>query len=308
LKQSSAHRHEALAALILGACAIGFAPIFVRFADVGSTATGFYRMFIAALVLWPWLLMQERSGTSGSQPPAAPRQWLLMIVAGVCFAADVLFFHAASRMTTVANATLLLNFAPIFVVLGARFMFRETVHPALVLGLGIALGGATLLMSRSLSLSVTHLRGDAFGLVAAIFYAGYLLAVSRLRASRSTAQIMVGTSAIGALTLFPLAILDDEPFLARSLSGWIVLAALGAVSHAGGQGLIAFALAHLPVGFSGVALLVQPVAAAVFAWILLEEALGPVQILGGLVVVFGVVLARRSSDSRADQLGMPRSR
>ena len=303
MKRSLTVEHKALAALVAGACAIALAPIFVRFSDVGSTATGFYRMFLAAVVLAPWLMTEGRSATRRQAMTRA--QWLVMIVAGVCFAADVMFFHAASRMTTVANATLLLNFAPIFVILGARVLFGEAIHPALVLGLGTALGGAALLMSHSLSLSATHLRGDAFGIAAAIFYAGYLLAVSRMRLARATttAQIMVWTSAISAVALLPVALLEDEPFLAQSLSGWAILLALGVVSHAAGQSLIAFALAHLPVGFSGVALLVQPVAAAVFAWTLLGEALGPVQITGGMIVLLGVALARRANSGTA-QLGV----
>jgi drug/metabolite transporter (DMT)-like permease len=306
LREPHVSRHKAVAALILGACAIALAPIFVRFSDVGSTATGFYRMFFAALVLWPWLLAEGR--TSRPSQRLSSSQWLLIIVAGVCFAADVVFFHAASRITTVANATLLLNFAPIFVIVGAWLLFGESPPPALVVGLGIALTGAALLMSHSLSLSATHLRGDGFGVTAAIFYAGYLLAVSRLRASLSTAQIMLWTSAIGALSLLPVALLDNEPFLASSPWGWIVLLALGILSHAGGQGLIAFALAHLQVGFSGVALLVQPVAAAMFAWALLGEALGPIQVVGGLIVIAGVLVARRATERNAGQLGMPKSR
>jgi drug/metabolite transporter (DMT)-like permease len=296
-------RRRALAALFVGACMIALAPIFVRFADVGSTATGFYRMFFATLVLWPWL----RAEAPHARKNTSAASWLLMAVAGACFAGDVLFFHAASRMTTVANATLLLNFAPIFVVLGARVLFGEPAHPALVAGLAVALAGAALLMSHSLSLSGEHLRGDAFGLVAAVFYAGYLLAVSRLRASCSTAQIMVWTSAVGAAVLLPAMLVAEEPFLAQSVAGWAVLLALGVLSHAAGQGLIAFALAHLPVGFSGVALLVQPLAAVVFAWILLGEALGPFQGLGGAVVIAGVMLARRATDP-APQLGTPKSR
>ncbi len=298
--------HKAIAALLLGACAIALAPIFVRFSDVGSTATGFYRMFFAALVLWPWFVAEEKAKRAAA--PMTRRQWLLMVVAGVCFAADVVFFHAASRMTTVANATLFLNFAPIFVIIGARMLFNESAPPALIIGLGIALIGAVLLMGHSLSLSMTHLRGDVFGVAAALFYAGYLLAVSRLRISRSTAEIMVWTSAIGALALLPIALLDGQRFLSASLSGWIILLALGALSHAGGQSLIAYALAHLQVGFSGVALLIQPVAAAVFAWALLGEALGPVEALGGLVVIAGVLVARRANGQRAGQPGFPKSR
>lgn len=63
-------------------------------------------------------------------------------------------------------------------------------------------------------------------------------------------------------------------------------------SHIGGQGLIAWALAHLPAAFSSVSLLVQPVAAAVFAWVLLAEPFGVQQAVGGAIVLAGIVLCR----------------
>jgi drug/metabolite transporter (DMT)-like permease len=153
-------------------------------------------------------------------------------------------------------------------------------------------------MSHSLSLSIQHLHGDGFGLIAAVFYAGYLLAVSRLRASRNTAEIMVWTSLFGAAVIAPVMFLSGEKVLAGSLQGWVILLGLGVLSHAGGQSLIAYALAHLPVGFSGVALLVQPVAAAVFAWALLAEMLAPTQLAGGMIVIFGVLVARRAVTPR----------
>ena len=305
MQASDSYGGSALAALIAGACAIALAPIFVRFADVGSAATGFYRMFFAAVVLAPWLAHDMHRERVGRRMTAS--QWALMFIAGACFGADVLFFHAASRMTSVANATLFLNFAPIFVVLGARFLFGEPIRAALVAGLGTAIVGAGLLMSHSLRLSLEHLHGDAFGLIAAVFYAGYLLAVSRLRASRNTVEIMVWTSLFGAAVIVPVMVLSPEPALAGSARGWMVLLALGLLSHAGGQSLIAYALAHLPVGFSGVALLVQPVAAAVFAWALLAEALGPTQLAGGTVVILGVLLARRAVVPRGAFASAPKS-
>lgn len=292
MRSTESYDGSALAALLAGACAIALAPIFVRFADVGSAATGFYRMFLAAVVLAPWLAVERRQQRD-PRPTAVP--WGLMAAAGACFGADVLFFHAASRMTTVANATLFLNFAPIFVVVGARVLFGEAVRPALAAGLCIAMAGAALLMGHSVRLSIEHLQGDAFGLIAAFFYAGYLLVVSRLRNARSTAEIMVWTSLFGAAVIVPFMLLSPEPALSGSWRGWAILLALGALSHAGGQSLIAYALAHLPVGFSGVALLVQPVAAAVFAWALLAEALGPLQLVGGAIVIAGVLVARRAA-------------
>lgn len=282
---------------MLGASAIALAPVFVRFAEVGTTATAFYRMALAVPVLWLWMSVTDRTSRRGRDRPNR-RAWSLIIVAGACFAGDILFFHAASRTTSIANATFLLNLAPVFVVLGARVLFGEPARPVFLIGLAVALLGAALLMSRSLSAPVGQLRGDAFGLAAAIFYAGYLLAVSRLRASLSTAWVMTWSCAIGALVLLPPMLAENGSVLAESLSGWSAIMALALVSQAGGQSLIAFALAHLPIGFSGAALLMQPVMAAAFGWVLFGETLGPLQAAGGLIVAWGVLIARRASRSR----------
>jgi drug/metabolite transporter (DMT)-like permease len=74
-----------------------------------------------------------------------------------------------------------------------------------------------------------------------------------------------------------------------------MLVGLALISHAAGQGLIAYALAHLPAAFSSVSLLFQPVMAALFAWLLLGEGMVPLQLLGGLIVLAGIYLARRGS-------------
>ena len=86
-----------------------------------------------------------------------------------------------------------------------------------------------------------------------------------------------------------------EGLWATTAYGWLVLAGLALVSHAGGQSLIAYSLAHLPVGFSSVSLLLQPLLAALLAWVLLSEPLRPVQALGAVVILSGVALARRGS-------------
>ncbi|MBX8819163.1 DMT family transporter, partial [Ochrobactrum sp. MR31] len=57
--------------------------------------------------------------------------------------------------------------------------------------------------------------------------------------------------------------------------------------------LITFAIAWLPVAFSSLTLLIQPVVAAILAWILLSEPLSIWQICGGLIVIAGIMQARR---------------
>src|SRR2546430_16163945 len=101
---------------------------------------------------------------------------------------------------------------------------------------------------------------------------------------------------ISAVFLFPVALASGEQMLPSSLLGWGYLLGLALVSHAAGQGLIAYALAHLRAAFSSVSLLFQPVMAALFAWVLLGEALVPLQIAGGIVVLIGIYLARRGSN------------
>ena len=108
--------------------------------------------------------------------------------------------------------------------------------------------------------------------------------------------------AIGALVTGATCIALSPIFVRVSEAGptatafWrVALAGLALVSHAAGQGLIAYALAHLPAGFSSVSLLLQPVMAAAFAWILLAEPLGRLQMIGGGIVLLGIYLARRGS-------------
>ncbi len=90
-------------------------------------------------------------------------------------------------------------------------------------------------------------------------------------------------------------ILSGETLLAVTTTGWMVVVGLALVSQVIGQSLIAYGLAQLPVAFASVSLLVQPVMAALWAWLLLAEPLGPVQALGAAVVLAGIWIARRGS-------------
>ncbi|MGH8772828.1 MAG: EamA family transporter, partial [Burkholderiales bacterium] len=90
------------------------------------------------------------------------------------------------------------------------------------------------------------------------------------------------------------ALLSPQPFLPQSAHGWAVLVGLALVTQILGQGLIAYAFAHLPASLSSLSLLIQPVTAAIFAWALFGEAIGPIQFVGGAIVLAGIWLARKS--------------
>lgn len=284
----------ALAGLLAGAVGIAFAPIFVRLSEVGPVTTAFWRLALALPVLWLWRAAAARFNPVTAYPRTR-RDRFGLIVAGLCFAGDLAVWHWSLKYTSVANATLLPNFAPVFVTLGGYLMFGQRFTRRFLFGMAIAIAGAAVLMGHSVHLSLANLFGDILGLITAVFYAGYILAVGRLRARLSTPTIMAWSGTITCAVLFVIAVASEHRLLPASPAGIAVLLGLALISHAGGQSLIAYALAHLPAAFSSVSLLLQPAVAALLAWLLLAEPLSPLQGLGAAVILCGIVLARLGS-------------
>ena len=278
-------QRRALVALFVGALCIGLAPIFVRMGGVGPSAAAFWRTLLALPLL---ALIPRRSDEQQASQGDRRGLW----IAGLCFAGDLAVWHRAIGYTSVANATLLANLSPVFVALALRFFWHERYQTRFWLGLALGLGGAALLVAESFSISARGAFGDSLGVVAAVFYAGYQIAVSRVRQRCSTRQVMLVTSAVTAGVLLPVVLLTHETLFPADARGWWILLALAAISHVGGQGLIAYALAGLPAAFASVGLLVQPVAATLFAWILLGERCSGLQGLGGAIVLSGILLCR----------------
>ena len=278
----------AFAALVAGGCAIAFAPIFVRLSDAGPVASAFWRTALAAPLLWIWALRTDPAPRKVSPAPLAG--------AGLFFACDLGVWHWSITFTSVANSTLLANLAPIFVTLAGWLLWRQKVTRTFLVGMVLSIAGMFVLVGPHFAVGGTRLAGDALGALTAVFYAGYMLSIKRARdEGASTARLMAWSTTITAIALLPVALASPQPFLPQGAGGWMVLVALALVTQVLGQGLIAYAFAHLPASLSAVSLLVQPVMAAIFAWALFGEAIGPVQFVGGAVVLAGIWLAKRGS-------------
>ena len=280
--------------LLAGACAIAFAPIFVRLADVGPVASAFWRCALAVPLLWMWIAVSPSASGEGQAEgrPHAP----ILILAGLFFAADLGVWHFSIVYTSVANSTLLANLASIVVTLAGWLVWRRPVTRTFLAGMVVAIAGMFVLVGQNFSAGGTRLLGDALGALTAVFYGSYMLAVKAARdAGASTARVMAWSTTITAIVLLPLALIAPLPFLPAAAAGWWVLAGLALVTQVLGQGLIAYAFAHLPASLSAVSLLLQPVMAALFAWALFAEAIGPAQFAGGAIVLAGIWLARRGS-------------
>lgn len=286
---ASRHARLALIALLAGGVAIGGSPIFVRLSEVGPMATAFWRVSLALL---PFYVM-SKVAKEGGETPAGLRDYLILLLPGLFLAADLAAWHLSLHMTSVANATLLTNLAPVFVTLGSWLFFRTRITPVFLAGLAIALVGVIVLKGGPAAIGGGQLAGDATAIVAAFFYACYMLALGHVRSRFSTLRIMVWTTLSAAVCMLPVALVFEDAMLPTVAFGWAMLIGLAFISHVGGQGLVTYALAYLPTAFSSLTLLLQPVVAAILAWILLAEPVSILQAVGGAIVLAGILVARR---------------
>lgn len=289
VSETSPSNRFALVALILGGAAIGGSPIFVRLSEVGPMATAFWRVALALIPIFIVSLMKKDAGPK----PQSLSDYGMLVLPGVVLALDLAAWHLSITMTSVANATLLANLAPVFVTVIGVLFFKASISRVFVLGLVLALAGVFILKGGPAALGNGDLRGDGLAMIAAFFYACYILAIGRLRNRFDTIRIMLWSTASAAVCVFPLGFFYEGHMLPATVYGWSMVFGLAFISHASGQVAITYALAYLPPAFSSLTLLLQPVVAAILAWALLNEAIGPMQALGGAVVLAGIMTARR---------------
>jgi len=249
----------------------------VRLSEVGPVATAFWRL---ALALLPLLVMygREPAGPGGLRRPRTPREYAEVAAPGLLLAADLATWHLSLHLTSVANSTLLVNVAPIFVTLFSWLVLGQKIRSAFLVGLAVSLIGMVVLKGSPKTLGGGDIRGDGLAVLAAAFYAGYIL--------WSTVSAAAFT---GVLTWFA-----EPAFLPVTIAGWLILLGLAWISQAAGQSLITFALAWLPATLSSLTLLIQPVIASILAWLVLKEPVTGAQMAGGVIVLTGILLARRA--------------
>jgi drug/metabolite transporter (DMT)-like permease len=280
----------AFPALIIANLFLAAGPWMVRLADVGPVAAGFWRLALALPLLALLAMWQGRV-----DPP--PRAALIGAVAlgGLFFAADLAAWHVGILQTKLANATLFGNFASFLFAIYGFILLRRM--PGKVQGGAILLAafGTMLLLGRSYELSPQNLTGDLFCLLAGLFYMFYLVAVDRARRTLAPFPTLAIATAAGALPLLLFAMALGEEILPSDW-GPVILLSIG--SQLIGQGLLVFAMGHLSPVVTGLGLLTQPVAAAAIGWVVYGERLGPIDIVGALLICVGLVLIRLPQKER----------
>jgi drug/metabolite transporter (DMT)-like permease len=252
-------------------------------------------VFLALPFLWVWMRFD-------AQPMARAPLWSDRAVwlAGLFFTGDLFFWHLAILGTTVANATFLATTAPIWVALGAFALLHEAVGQRILIGLALCILGGFALLGESYGLAPQRLLGDLYGVATAVCFGCYVLAIRAARARHGAAELMFAATAITAACLFVIALAFEPRILPQSAGGLVTLLALAIISQVGGQGLMAVALGTLPATFSALVVFLEAIAAATFGWLLLNEPVGLLQALGGVLILFGIWVARPRSGDRLE--------
>lgn len=296
----SAAKHEprgaplAFAALLAGNAALAAGPLFVRLADVGPVAAGFWRLALAlpVLALLAWRQGQRTAGWSGFS-----RGVLALAAVGGCFfAADLASWHVGIHYTKMANATLFGNSASLILAATTLLMARRLPRGTEALALLLAVAGAVLLMRESGSAGELALLGDLLCLLAGVLYAGYMLTMQRARGVLSSWQALALSTASGVVPLLLAALAMGEQVIPHN---WTPVIALAVSSQIVGQGLLVYALPHFSALVIGLTLLVQPAIAALIGWLVYGERLTTVDIAGGVLLAVALVLVRLPQRSGA---------
>ncbi|WP_199090723.1 DMT family transporter [Bosea sp. ASV33] len=280
-------------ALLTGATCIGFSGIFVRLADVGPAAAGFWRMLFALPVLVAWTALEQRRPTGEKIGRGA---FIAVALAGLTFGIDVTLYNAALGHTTIANASLLGNLSPVGVVLGGWLLLGDKPSRRILGALMLAVAGAILLVLPKFTGAerVTgNLFGDGLAVGAALSYAAYILAVRRARDRAGAGYVSLVSSAICAVFCLAAALMLGEQIVPMSLQGWLAVAALGLVSHALGQGLITLSLGSYGAGAASLVMVWPALVSVLAAWAIFGEQPTPVQAFGGVAILAAVLLVRR---------------
>lgn len=280
---SNPHRF-AYPALLLGNIALAFGPWLVRLADTGAVAAGFWRLSLALPFLW---LLARMAG----QPVHWPGVKLAIAIASAAFffAADLAAWHAGIRLTKLGNATLFGNFASFAFAAYGLWMARKWPSHIQAAALTLAAAGCGALMVGSAELSTRHVRGDILALAAGLLYTGYLIIVERARGQLKPLPLLFLASLFGAIMLLPASLVFGERVIPND---WLPLFVLAFSSQIVGQGLLVYALGHVPPLIVGLALLTQPAISAFIGWAAYGETLAPLDWTGAIAIAVALVLVR----------------
>ncbi len=255
-----------------------------------------YRLFSAGLVLFLWLAAKRRLPSIRALSPRN-RGLLLVAILGLAFN-YVLYLMALDRLTP-GTMQLIIQVAPIMLMLGSMLVFRERFGLGQVIGLAVLIPGFALFFNQRLIELLTQMSGYTLGILIAIAsafsWALYGLAQKQLLTIWSSVTVMMVIYLACALLLWPLAS-PLELLQFSTLQRWLLLGCC--LNTLVAYGAFAEALAHWEASRVSATVATTPlftfsmVALGSMLWpgLIEPELLNSLAYLGALMVVGGSAL------------------
>lgn len=270
-----------LAAVMWGTVGVVTKALY-QIADTNALSIGFFRLALASPVLVAacWRVL-------GARTLRIPRRDLaFMMLIGMAMALyQVCYFAAIARVGVAIAVLITLCTAPVMVAVLSALLLRERLSRLMLLALGTALAGTVMLVwvgpergAPSQTIGVLLALGSALGYT-------IVALCSRALAGRyhPLQPITVGFVA-GALMLLPFALATGLA-VHYSPAGWALLLHLGLVPTALAYVLFVAGIRHTTATVASIATLIEPLTSTGLAWLLFGERLGPLGLLGALLLL-----------------------
>lgn len=275
---SSRLKQRAFAFLFAGAVLISFSGVWVKYAQVSPTSSGFYRVFFGFLFLLPAAFIRKEI------TPKSMGKYVLAALCGLFFALDLYFWHLSIQYVGPGLSTILGNFQVFGLTLVGILFFRERLRLAFILSLPLAFLGLYLIIGINwTTLGPDYKTGVYYGFATAACYIGFLLTLRKLQSDHRDFSLffyLMLVSFISALFLGSLILATGGTFAIPDGKSLASLLALGLFSQFVGWVMIANAMPHLPPSRTGLILLLQPALAFVWDVLLFARETGLVNWIG----------------------------
>jgi drug/metabolite transporter (DMT)-like permease len=261
----------------------------IKWPGVKGSVIAWWRLVVSA-VLW-WALLVARRWRSGTPLPDR-RAWKEVSPAALFFGLNISLLFLGVTKTSVAHSEFIAAMAPLILIPAGFVFFGE--HPnwkALRWG-AVSIVGLVIVLANSPAGGVATVRGDVLVVGSTIGFALYQLFSKRTRARGIQIwDFMTIVMTVGLVTATPVVLLTgaDElwPLSATAWASVVLLALLtGMVAH----GLLYFAQRSVPISTISIIQAGQPSQSALWAWLLLGEAIALAQVPGMILVTLGLVL------------------
>ncbi|HUP01981.1 MAG TPA: DMT family transporter [Gemmatimonadota bacterium] len=276
-------------AMVAGVFAMTWAAVLIRWAEAPPLAVAFYRMAFATFMLGVVAAILRVPFWRAWRGV----DWWTGAGAATLLALHFGFWITSLEYTTVAASVALVSTQPVFVALIGWAVLRERPGGSAWAGIGLAVAGSVLIAGSDLVFDRRALVGDVLAVLGAVWISIYYVAARWLRATKDLLPYITVIYGFTALVLLAAAATAGAPLTGYDPATWIALLLLALGPTVLGHSALNYALRYLRAYEVNVAILGEPVGAALLALFLLGEAPGPATLLGGGLILAGIFLAQR---------------